>query len=96
MRSYFRNTTIGDDVEIVVEYTCSGGEAATYDDPGCGPEVEVIDSWLLADESVKPRAPRLELSDADRQRIENEIAEDPPEDDGPDPDDDALIWGDDR
>jgi len=85
-QTFFRNATRDDETDIVVEYSCHGGEAATYDDPGCGPEVEIVDAWLKADEHMA-NPPRLTLTDAEDARICWEIMEDPPEDDGPDPDD---------
>ena len=86
-RTFFRDAMRDDgETGIVVEYSCHGEEAATYDDPGCGPEVEIVDAWNKADENMV-KAPRITLTDAEDARICMEIADDPPWDDGPDPDD---------
>lgn len=86
-RTYFRYAVRDDgETDIMVEYSCSGGELPSWDDPGSGPEVEIVDAWNRADENMV-NAPRITLTDAEDQRICIEIAENPPEDDGPDPDD---------
>jgi hypothetical protein len=87
MPSFFRDATRDDrETEIVVEIdVLTWGEARTYEDPGCGPEVELIDAWLKADEG-KADAPRITLTLEERHRIEEEFLEDPPEPDYPDDD----------
>lgn len=48
--------------------------------PAEGPEVEIIDAWLL-EEANLPKAPSIlaSLTDAERERIETEFCENPPE-----------------
>jgi len=43
-------------------------------------ECEIVDCWLVADEN-KADAPSVQLTDAERQRIELEFQENPPEPD---------------
>lgn len=90
--SFFRNATRDDgetEVTVEIEVITWGSPAQTYGppescDPGEGMEVEIIDCWLLADDHKKD-APRVELTEAERDRIELEFLENPPEaDDGPD------------
>ncbi len=92
MAETFFRTAIRDDgeTEVTVEIAVNswGSPAQTYGppescDPGEGMEVEIIDCWLTADDH-KADAPRVELTDAERDRIELEFLENPPEDDGPD------------
>lgn len=86
--SFFRDAIRDDrETEIQVEIAVSswGCAAQTYGppescDPGEPMEVEIVDAWLLAD-ADKADAPRLTLTDAERERIELEFMENPPEPD---------------
>lgn len=89
-QSFFR-TALRDDreTEIQVEIAVHawGCAAQTYGPPescfpGEPPEVEIVDAWLLAD-ADHADAPSLTLTDAERERIELEFIEDPPEPDYP-------------
>lgn len=92
-QTFFRNairddgeTDIG--VEIKVHtWGCSAhmGLMNYAGHPAEGPEVEIIDAWLLKDED-DANAPRIldSLTDAERERIEIEFCETPPEEDYPD------------
>lgn len=80
--SYFR-TAVRDDRETEIEVeigVITWGEPTTRDDPGCGPEVEILDAWLLSD-ADKADAPSITLTDTERERIEIDFMENPPEDD---------------
>jgi hypothetical protein len=89
-QTYFRSAVRDDreteiEVEIAVHsWGCSAhmGSLSYAGHPAEPPEVEVIDAWLLADADKKD-APKLELTDAERERIELEFIEDPPEPDYP-------------
>ena len=88
--TYFRSAVRDDreteiEVEIAVHsWGCPAhmGSMNYAGHPAEGPEVEIIDAWLLADADKKD-APRIlaSLTDAERERIEIEFCEDPPEDD---------------
>lgn len=88
--TYFRTATLDDketevEVEIKVHtWGCSAhmGSMSYAGHPAEGPEVEIIDAWLL-EEANLPTAPSIlaSLTDAERERIEAEFCEDPPEDD---------------
>lgn len=87
-RTYFRTAVLDDrETEIECEITVNnwGCDAQTYGPAEkCYPaelmEVEITDAWLLED--AKPRPSILaSLTDAERERIETEFCEDPPEDD---------------
>lgn len=90
MSTFFRTATRDDretEVEVEVEikvhtWGCSAhmGSMSYAGHPAEGPEVEIIDCWLLADTNDKD-APRVELTDAERERIEIEFCENPPEPD---------------
>jgi hypothetical protein len=87
-QSYFRTAVLDDketEVEVVIEvgsWGCSAhmGSMSYADHPAEGPEVEIVDCWLLS-EANSPSAPRHILTDAERERIETEFCENPPEDD---------------
>jgi hypothetical protein len=71
------------ETELEVDYTFSGGSEPYFgygdnrlDDPGSGVEVEIKAAWLLADAN-KPDAPKVELTDAEAERFETEVNEDP-------------------
>ncbi len=86
MSTRFYNAFINDgETEVVVEFDYSPGEDASYsyggagsafDTSGCAPEVSIVDCWLKSDED-RADAPSVTLTDADRERIEIQIAEDP-------------------
>ena len=88
--TFFRTATRDDgktEVEVEIAVLSWGCAAQTYGPPErCypaePPEVEIIDAWLLADSDNKD-APRIELTDAERERIEQEFIENPPEPDYP-------------
>lgn len=87
--TYFRDHVRDDgETEIVVEISVSnwGCAAQTYGPaencyPAEGLECEILKAWLKADED-KADAPEITLTDAERERIEIDFAENPPEDDG--------------
>lgn len=92
-QSFFRTALLDDkETEIEVEITvhswgCSAhmGSMSYAGHPAEGPEVEITDAWLLK-EANQPDAPSIlaSLTDAERERIEIEFCEDPPEEDYPD------------
>lgn len=71
------------ETELSVDYTISGGSEPSgmfgppedYD-PGSGWEVEIEGAWLLS-ESDKADAAQVELTEAERERFDNEANEDP-------------------
>ena len=88
------------ETEIEVEFSYSPGTAPSglsgppeHYDPGEGPEVAIERAWLAKEDPPGTHEYVL-LTEAERQRIEDEIAQDPQwdEDGGPDPDD----WRDQR
>lgn len=90
--TYFRAAVRDDrETEIEVEIAVhSWGEPAHYGSltypghPAEPPEVEIIDAWLLSDANNKDAPSILEaLTDAERERIELEFLENPPEPDYP-------------
>lgn len=89
-QSFFR-TAVRDDRETEIEveiqvhsWGCSAhmGSMSYAGHPAEGPEVEIIDAWNLADADNKD-APRIldSLTDTERERIEIEFCENPPEPD---------------
>lgn len=97
-RDAVRDMTPGSDIEteIVVEISVSswGAPAQTYGPAeschdGDPMECEIVDAWLKADED-KADAPRITLTDAERERIETDFLENPPEADDRD---DCDGWG---
>lgn len=85
--TFFRDTTRDDGTEIQVEIEVSswGSSPQTFGPPeSCHPgdpmECEIIDAWLMSD-ADKADAPRITLTDAERERIEQAFCEDPPEPD---------------
>lgn len=87
-QSFFRSAVRDDreteiEVEIAVNsWGCSAhmGSMNYAGHPAEGLECEIVDAWLLAD-ADKAGAPRITLTDAERERIETEFSEDPPEQD---------------
>lgn len=89
-QTFFRTAVLDDrETEIEVELTVNswGCQAQTYGAPeNCFPaepmEVEVTKAWLL-EEANLPNAPDIlaSLTDAERERIELEFCENPPEPD---------------
>lgn len=77
-RHYTRDDGVTE-VTVDIEVT-TRGEAQSRDHPGCGPECEVVNAWLTSDED-NPNAPKVELTDAERERFEIAFLEDPPEED---------------
>lgn len=71
------------ETEVEVDYTVRGGSEASglcglpedYD-PGEAPEIIIEDAWLLSDADRKD-APRVDLTDAETERFEQEVCEDP-------------------
>lgn len=89
MAQTFFRTAVRDDreTELLVEIAVNswGCSAQTYGPaencyPAEGMEVEIVGAWLDADQD-KAHAPLVDLTDAERLRIETEFCEDPPEDD---------------
>ena len=88
--TFFRTALLDDkETEIEVEiqvhtWGCAAhmGSMSYAGHPAEGPEVEIIDAWLLAD-ADNANAPRIldKLTDAERERIEVEFCENPPEPD---------------
>ena len=78
-------TFVRDDgeTELEVEYTISGGSEPSglfgppedYD-PGSAAEVVVTGAWLVAD-ADKQDAPRVQLTEAEYERFEIEVNQDP-------------------
>lgn len=78
-------TFVRDDgeTELEVDYSFRPGTAPSgmfgppedYD-PGEGAEVTIEAAWLLADAN-KPDAPRVTLTDAEAERFDTEVNEDP-------------------
>ena len=89
-RTYFRTAVLDDretEIEVEIAVHTWGAPAhmgsLTYaGHPAEGPEVEIIDAWLL-EEANSPNAPSIlaSLTDAERERIETDFCENPPEDD---------------
>ena len=92
--TFFRTYTRDDDTEVTVEIAVNswGCAAQTY-----GPaescfdaepmEVEITDAWI---ETGAEDAPKVTLTDAERQRFEQAFCEDPPEADDYDPCDERI------
>lgn len=87
----FYRTAVRDDreTEIEVEITVHSwgcpahmGSLSYAGHPAEPPECEITDAWLLSD-AAKPagEVPSLDLTDAERERIEIAFLEDPPEPD---------------
>lgn len=89
-QTFFRTAILDDrETEIECEITvhswgCDAhmGSMNYAGHPAEGPEVEITKAWLL-EESDQPNAPDIlaSLTDAERERIEIEFCEDPPEPD---------------
>lgn len=81
-----------DETEIEVEYTIeSTGYAGNgWDDPGCGPELSIDRAWILIKQPGGSYVDGdfVELTEAERERIEQSLMDDPDLldflDDGPD------------
>jgi hypothetical protein len=103
MTSFF-HTAMRDDLEteIIVEITVNSWGTSPQTsgppeicDPGDPMEVEVGDAWLLSEfEKTDLDPPKITLTDAERERIEAEFCEDPPEQDNGYDDDDYDRGGD--
>ena len=88
--TFFRKALLDDketeiEVEIAVHsWGCSAhmGSMSYAGHPAEGPEVEIVKAWLL-EEANLPNAPDIlpSLTDAERERIETEFCENPPEPD---------------
>ena len=77
--SFFRFATRDDGTEIQVEIEVEfWGCSATWDDPAEGMECFVKNAWLL-DQSGDRGAESVDLTPAERERIEIEFCENPPE-----------------
>lgn len=94
--SFFR-TAVRDDgeteIEVEIEVSSWGcaahmGSMSYAGHPAEGPECEIVDAWLLADANTAD-APSIlaDLTDGERERIELDFLENPPEPDYPDYDD---------
>lgn len=77
-----------DAFDVCIDYTYRGGSPAHYgsltypghpEEPG---EVEIVSVWRKSDEHLSD-APELILTDAEREKIEMWILENPPEPDYP-------------
>ena len=81
-RSFFHNAVRDDrETQVCVEIAVySWGDLPSFDSLGDGPEVGIVDAWLVADENL-PDAPRITLTDAEHERIEAEFVENMPEPD---------------
>jgi hypothetical protein len=89
-QTFFRAALLDDketeiEVEIAVHaWGCSAhmGSMSYAGHPAEGPEVEIIDAWLL-EEANLPNCPSIlaSLTDAERERIEVDFCENPPEPD---------------
>jgi hypothetical protein len=88
--TFFRTAVLDDretEIEVEIKVHSWGCAAQTYGPPeNCypaeGAEVEIIDAWLL-EEANLPNTPSIlaSLTDAERERIETEFCENPPEPD---------------
>jgi hypothetical protein len=89
MAETFARVAVLDDHETEIEveiqvnsWGCSAhmGSMNYPGHPAEGPEVEIIDAWLLSDAN-RTDAPSIldKLTDAERERIETEFCENPPE-----------------
>lgn len=83
------------ETELEVDYEVRGGSEPSglfgppeHYDPGEPSEVTVTGAWLLADAS-NVDAPQVELTDAENERFEQEVIEDPAT---WEPDDDYDDW----
>ena len=89
-QTFFRTALLDDreteiEVEIAVHsWGCSAhmGSFSYAGHPAEGPEVEIVKAWRL-DQANDRNAPDIlaSLTDAERERIETEFCEDPPEPD---------------
>lgn len=82
MTSFIHHTTVdAGRTEITAEIdVVTWGEPASYDHPGCGPEVEIAAAWLTDEEDDENAMDLLgALSSAEIERIETEFLENPPE-----------------
>jgi hypothetical protein len=76
-------------IDVCIDYTYSAGAPAhfgslTYPGHPADPdEVEIQSVWRASDENL-PDAPEFELTDEEREKIEQWICENPPEPDYPD------------
>lgn len=91
MAETFFRTAVRDDRETEIEveiavhtWGCSAhmGSPSYEGHAAEGPEVEIIDAWLLAD-AGNANTPNIldKLTEAERERIETEFCENPPEPD---------------
>lgn len=83
-QTFFRTTTIEDGrTEVTAKIgIVTWGELRTYTNPGCGPEVEVLQAWLTCEEDDADALDIMgALTDAEIEKIETEFLEDPPEPD---------------
>jgi len=88
--TFFRTALLDDreteiEVEIAVHsWGCTAhmGSFSYAGHPAEGPEVEIVKAWLV-EEANLPNAPDIlaSLTDAERERIETEFCENPPEPD---------------
>jgi hypothetical protein len=79
-RTYFHVAKRDDGTLITVEYSATGGEPH-YDNPGhicdgggSGPDICIVKAFV-EDDSTLDDAPNVQLTDAESERIESEIAE---------------------
>ncbi len=93
MSETFYRSAVLDDLETEIEveikvhtWGCAAhmGSMSYAGHPAEGPECEITDAWLAADADKKD-PPRVSLTDAERERIEADFLENPPE-----PDDDPY------
>ena len=87
-RSHFFNAVRDDgETEIEVEYTATpiipatGPTYACGGQPAEGGEVEIVKAWWVPDPTGAATSVAIELTDAEIERIEIEIAENLPDDD---------------
>lgn len=81
--TFFRYATRDDGTEVQIEIEVeSWGCASTYWDPGEGVQCFVKSAWLQDDGGEQ--GAKVELTDAECERIEIAFSEDPPEQDYPD------------
>lgn len=78
--TFFRHATRDDGTEVQVEIEVeSWGYPSSCWDPGEGMQCFVKSAWLQDDGGE--RGPEVELTDAERERIEIAFSEDPPDQD---------------
>lgn len=84
----------GGDVTLDVSFSFVAGSAPItsgppeHCDPGSGPDVDILDVTVVeSDDPAFTAGTRFRLTPEEEQRFFDDVTQDPPEEDGPDPDD---------